>query len=145
MGTISKDNFKRRFVLAHQPKGTCKEEINRLFTARHINSTTFSDCTDFDETMYYRLKSKDEAPKLATIITLCVGLSLDTLTGYRLVELAGYKLLPDNRLHCVYAYFMENSTDLTVAECNDLLRDMGYRKKGERLGSTQRAKTKKSF
>ena len=138
MGTISADGFERRFALACQPKGTLKEEINRLFTERHINSRTFCDRTELDEAMYYRLKNKDEQPLLATIITVCVGLSLDTLMSYHLVELAGYRLLPGNLLHCIYAYFSENSEDLTVAECNEFLRSMGFCKRSKLLGSTQR-------
>lgn len=59
MGKISADGFERRFALACRPQGTCKDEINRLFAARHINTRTFCDCTELDETMYYRLKSKD--------------------------------------------------------------------------------------
>lgn len=138
MGTISADGFERRFALACRPQGTCKNEINRLFAAKHINPRTFCDCTELDETMYYRLKGKDEPPKLATILSLCVGLSLDTLTGYHLIALAGYTLLPGNRLHCLYAYFIENSAELTVCECNEFLRNFGYCKKGELLGSKQR-------
>lgn len=138
MGKISADGFERRFALACRPQGTCKDEINRLFAARHINTRTFCDCTELDETMYYRLKSKDEPPTLATVISLCVGLSMDTLTANRLVTLAGYTLLPENRLHRLYAYFIENSEDLTVWECNEFLRSMGYCKKGELLGSQQR-------
>lgn len=64
MGKISADGFERRFALACRPQGTCKDEINRLFAARHINTRTFCDCTELDETMYYRLKSKDEPPTL---------------------------------------------------------------------------------
>ena len=138
MGTISADGFKRRFALACQPKGTYKEEINRLFAEKHINSRTFGDRTELDEAIYYRLKNNDEQPKLATVITVCVGLSLDTLTSYHLVELAGYRLLPGNLLHCIYAYFIENSEDLTVADCNEFLRSMGFCKKGKLLGSQQR-------
>lgn len=138
MGKISADGFERRFALACRPQGTWKAEINRLFVERHINSRTFCDCTELDETMYYRLKSKEEPPTLATVTTLCVGLSLDTLTAYHLVELAGYTLLPGNMLHRIYAYFVENSQDLTVWECNKFLRSMDYCKKGELLGSQQR-------
>lgn len=138
MGKISVDGFERRFALACRPQGTCKDEINRLFAARHINTRTFCNYTELDETMYYRLKSKDEPPTLATVISLCVGLSLDTLTAYHLIALAGYVLLPGNRLHRLYAYFIENSEGLTVWECNEFLRSMGYYKKGELLGSQQR-------
>lgn len=88
--------------------------------------------------MYYRLKGKDEQPMLATVLSLCVGLSLDTLTAYHLIALAGYALLPGNRLHQLYAYFIENSADLDICECNKFLRDFGYCKKGELLGSQQR-------
>ena len=138
MGKISADGFERRFALACRPQGTCKDEINRLFAARHINTRTFCDYTELDETMYNRLKSKDEPPTLATVISLCVGLSLDTLTAYHLVGLAGYALLPGSTLHRLYAYFIENSEGLTVWECNEFLRSMGYCKKGELLGSQQR-------
>ena len=90
MGKISADGFKRRFALACRPQGTWKDEINRLFVEQQINPRTFCDDTELDETMYYRLKSKDEPPTLATVISLCVGLSLDTLTAYHLIALAGY-------------------------------------------------------
>lgn len=60
VGIISVDGFESRFALACQPKGTCKEEIHRLFTAKHINPRTFSDCTDLDSTMYYRLQNEAE-------------------------------------------------------------------------------------
>lgn len=76
VGIISVDGFESRFALACQPKGTCKEEIHRLFTAKHINPRTFSDCTDLDSTMYYRLQNEAEQPKLSTIVSLCVGFSL---------------------------------------------------------------------
>ena len=138
VGIISVDGFESRFALACQPKGTCKEEINRLFTAKHINPRTFSDCTDLDSTMYYRLQNEAEQPKLSTIVSLCVGFSLDTLTGYHLIALAGYTLLPRNTLHRIYAYFIENSQSLTISECNKFLEDMGFHKQGELLGSQQR-------
>ena len=64
VGIISVDGFESRFALACQPKGTCKEEIHRLFTAKHINPRTFSDCTDLDSTMYYRLQNEAEQHKL---------------------------------------------------------------------------------
>ena len=126
VGIISVDGFESRFALACQPKGTCKEEIHRLFTAKHINPRTFSDCTDLDSTMYYRLQNEAEQPKLSTIVSLCVGFSLDTLTGYHLIALAGYTLLPRNTLHRIYAYFIENSQSLTISECNKFLEDMGF-------------------
>ena len=138
VGIISVDGFESRFALACQPKGTCKEEIHRLFTAKHINPRTFSDCTDLDSTMYYRLQNEAEQPKLSTIVSLCVGFSLDTLTGYHLIALAGYTLLPRNTLHRIYAYFIENSQSLTISECNKFLEDMGFHKQGELLGSQQR-------
>ena len=138
MGKISADGFDRRFALACRPQGTWKDEINRLFAEQQINPRTFCDDTELDETMYYRLKSKDEPPALATVISLCVGLSLDTLTAYHLIALAGYTLLPGNTLHRLYAYFIENSEDLTVWECSEFLRSMGYCRKGELLGSQQR-------
>ena len=122
VGIISVDGFESRFALACQPKGTCKEEIHRLFTAKHINPRTFSDCTDLE----------------STIVSLCVGFSLDTLTGYHLIALAGYTLLPRNTLHRIYAYFIENSQSLTISECNKFLEDMGFHKQGELLGSQQR-------
>ena len=130
VGIISVDGFESRFALACQPKGTCKEEIHRLFTAKHINPRTFSDCTDLDSTMYYRLQNEAEQPKLSTIVSLCVGFSLDTLTGYHLIALAGYTLLPRNTLHRIYAYFIENSQSLTISECNKFLEDMGFHKQG---------------
>ena len=138
MGKISADGFERRFALPSRPHGTWKDEINRLFEKRHVNSRTFGGYTELDETMYYRLKSKDEQPKLATVISLCVGLSLDTLTAYHLIALAGYALLPGNRLHLLYAYFIENSADLDINECNKCLQDFDYCKKGELLGSRPR-------
>lgn len=138
MGKISADGFDRRFALACRPQGTWKDEINRLFVEQQINPRTFCNDTELDETMYYRLRSKDEPPTLATVISLCVGLSLDTLTAYHLVALAGYTLLPGNRPHRLYAYFIENSEDLEVWECNEFLRSMGYCRKGELLGSQQR-------
>ena len=138
VGIISVDGFESRFALACQPKGTWKEEIHRLFTAKHINPRTFSDCTDLDSTMYYRLQNEAEQPKLSPIVSLCVGFSLDTLTGYHLIALAGYTLLPRNTLHRIYAYFIENSQSLTISECNKFLEDMGFHKQGELLGSQQR-------
>ena len=88
--------------------------------------------------MYYRLQKEAEQPKLSTIVSLCVGFSLDTLTGYHLIALAGYTLLPRNTLHRIYAYFIENSQSLTISECNKFLEDMGFHKQGELLGSQQR-------
>ena len=82
--------------------------------------------------------SSEGRRQTATVISLCVGLSLDTLTAYHLIALAGYTLLPGNRLHRLYAYFIENSEDLTVWECSEFLRSMGYCRKGELLGSQQR-------
>ena len=76
--------------------------------------------------MYYRLQNEAEQPKLSTIVSLCVGFSLDTLTGYHLIALAGYTLLPRNTLHRIYAYFIENSQSLTISECNKFLEDMGF-------------------
>ena len=67
MGKISADGFKRRFALACRPQGTWKDEINRLFVEQQINPRTFCDDTELDETMYYRLKSKDEPPNLIAL------------------------------------------------------------------------------
>ena len=65
MGKISVDGFERRFALACRPQGTWKDEINRLFAEQQINPRKFCDDTELDETMYYRLKSKDEPPALS--------------------------------------------------------------------------------
>ena len=137
---ISANGFERRFRLACKPRGTFSGEFGRLCEEKPLNARTFCDDTELDETMYYRLKSKDEPPTLATVISLCVGLSLDTLTAYHLIALAGYSLRLDNQLHQLYSYFMEKSEDLTIWECNELLRSKGYHKKGELLGSQERKK-----
>lgn len=138
MGKISADGFERRFALACRPQGTWKDEINRLFAERQINPRTFCDYTELDETMYYRLKSKDEPPTLATVISLCVGLSLDTLTAYHLIALAGYTLLPATGSTGSMPTSSRTARILTVWECSVFLRSMGYCRKGELLGSQQR-------
>lgn len=140
MDEIKAEEVERRFALASQPKVNFKDEINRLLKAKHINRTIFCECTQLSEEIYYRLAKKDTPPVLSTVITLCVGLSLDTMTSSNLIRLAGYTLRLDYELHRFYGYFLENSDELEIPVCNEFLEGKGYKKKGELLGSIERKK-----
>lgn len=135
---ISANDFESRFRLACNPKESFADEIDRLFKKNSLSLRTFCDYTELDETMFYRLQRKDASPTLATVISICVGLSLDTMTARHLIALAGYNLRADNQLHLLYCYLIEKSGCLTIGECNEFLRSMDYRKKGELLGSQGR-------
>lgn len=134
-----------RFALPANPKGTCKEEIHRLFTAKHINPRTFLIVLTWIQRCIIGSKTKPNSPNFQQS-SLCAWAFLwDTLTGYHLIALAGYTLLPRNTLHRIYAYFIENSQSLTISECNKFLEDMGFHKQGELLGSNSGNKATKNF
>lgn len=73
-----------------------------------------------------RYKSR---PKLSTIVTYCISMSLEIIDSYYIIENAGYKLSPFNKIHRAYSELLQDYNYGDIKLCNEHLESLGIDKK----------------
>lgn len=76
---------------------------------------------------------------MSLIMSMCIGFKLSPVLTDRLLQSAGLAFRLDNPEHLAYLFLLEYCMDLSVTECNEILKKLGVAKT-KRLGSYGRGK-----
>ncbi len=68
-------------------------------------------------------------PTLETMVALAIGLDIPFEVSIQFLAVAGYSLLPSNEEHMLYRFFLSDACEMTVKECNALLKARNSKKK----------------
>lgn len=115
---------------------TLYQRINKIMEVKNISTKDFYANTKLNRTVLYDIK-KNKRSQLRIVITICIGLELETSQSLELIRLAGYSLSNTFYLDCVYFDLISHYNDCGIEECNKRLAELGVEKKYF-LGSLQR-------
>ena len=111
---------------AFETEQTFSQQAWKFIRKKGLNRQVFQDKTLLSSTMYDRIRNNDfEAnPKIETVMSLCIGLSLSGSQAEQLLEKAGHKL-NDSPLHIVYRSFLNTLRGRSIYEYNEILKGFG--------------------
>ncbi len=72
-----------------------------------------------------------EQPELDTIVAIAIGLDIPEDVSNLLLEVAGHKLLAYKEEHMLYKFFLSDTCEMSIQECNEMLIASGYDKLGK--------------
>jgi len=108
---------------------TFHETMKNIFEYRNWNSTKFENKTGLAKINYTRAMKENHNPTIRTIITICVALDINMMMTNYLLELKGFKLTMNDKVHRAYAYLIENFKGSDIEDCNIILAKMGVEEK----------------
>ena len=76
-----------------------------------------------------KLKFNHKSQPLSTIVTYCISMMLEIIDSYYIIELAGYKLSPHNKVHREYSELLQYYNYGDIKSCNEYLESLGIDKK----------------
>lgn len=136
-------NFEETYEVSaavQKPFGEAVLEVMRIKGLSGPND--FAECTGLNTNIYYTMQKPDCNIELDLVISICVGLKLDTVSTQLLLQSAGLGFNLNNRIHRAYLYIVEYFKDQTIEECNETLEILGV-PASKRLGSYERGPYKK--
>jgi len=97
-----------------------------IIQQKRMNKQIFLNKTLLSPSVYDRIKNNSFVanPKIETVMSICIGLSLSGSQSERLLEKAGHKL-NDSPLHVVYKSFLSTLRGRTIYEYNEILGGFG--------------------
>ena len=116
---------------------TLYQRIMKIVHVRGISMEDFYTETGLNRTILSDIKKNNSRSQLRIVITICIGLRLETRQAFDLIRLAGYALSDTIYLDCVYAELISHYNDCGIEGCNERLAELGIDKKYF-LGSQQR-------
>lgn len=66
-----------------------------------------------------------KAPKIQTLVAICVALNLDVKQSQELFNSLGYSFLGTSKEHYAYIYLIEKHRGKSVSQCNEILTGLG--------------------
>ena len=133
-----RDQFLLEFEKALSSSETLYQKIMNMIKSKNISMNEFYDETKISRNILKDIKTKNKRPSLKTVISICIGLHLETIESYKLIHLAGYELSDTILLDRAYSELISHYNDCGIKDCNARLRELGFEKESELLGTQQR-------
>lgn len=71
---------------------TLHQRIEKIIKIKGMSMEDFYTCTNLNRTIMYDIRKNKTRPQLRIVITICIGLELETAQSLELIRLAGYAL-----------------------------------------------------
>lgn len=102
---------------------TLEQHIKR----KNITNETLAEYTGFSPVTISNYRTdKIKEYSIKGVLALCIGLNLHPSFSYDLLKKAGFVLIKDNELHCVYMYLIEYHHDENIMLWNEKLQILGF-------------------
>ncbi len=104
--------------------------ILRILESKHLTKHDFLDLTQLDRQILYRIeKGLSARLQLRTVITICIGLSLEPTQSICLLQKAGYFLTEELPVDQAYLKLINHYYLSDIEECNGILKRLGIPRK----------------
>jgi len=128
-------HFNENFAIQDTPL-TAWQMVAALIVQKGWQKRKFCNMTLLDEYVYDRAVSNHKAPPgVHTLMSICVGMDLDTDTAYRLLGAIGARL-DNSKQGQAFDYILRKMPGYSIHERNDFLQLLGFNP----LGSGSRKK-----
>ncbi len=109
---------------------TLYEKIMKLINEKNLSMNDFYDETCLNRNVIFDIKrNPSRRPQLRTIVTICIGLSLEPDESLELIEFSGYKLSRTRLVDFAYLDLIFNYYEYDIYDCNDRLNEIGIEEK----------------
>jgi hypothetical protein len=119
-------------VAAMQARGpNAWQLVGALIDQKKWNIEVFMERSRLDGNSFYKAQRGDPAPPtLATLMAICIAMSLDMSAAEMLLGAAGIKLSTSIPLHRAYLYIINHLAGEPIAVCNEFLRRLHFKELG---------------
>lgn len=123
------NNFLTKFENNLSVSETLYERIMKIIKINDMTMEDFYSETDLNRNILSDIKKNKSRPQLRTVITICIGLSLEPFEALDLIHLSGYHLTNTIYIDRIYSELITHYNDFGIIECNKRLKELGIEEK----------------